>query len=142
MKASWLFRVAAVLLVIFAAGHTIGFLNFKPPTAQGLAVVNAMNNVHFQVGGANYSYGGFYIGFGLLVTAYLLFSAVLAWQLGGLVGTSPDTVGALGWSLFAVQLVGVALSWIYFFAPPAILSAAVALCLGWGTWLARTSLRP
>jgi hypothetical protein len=40
--------------------------------------------VHFSFGGGTFSYGGFYVGFGLFVTAYLLFSALLAWQLGGL----------------------------------------------------------
>lgn len=51
MKAIMLYRIASVLLVLFAAGHTFGFLKFKPPTAEGLAVRDAMNNVHFQVGG-------------------------------------------------------------------------------------------
>jgi len=46
-----------VLFVLFAAGHTFGFLNFKPPTAEGLAVRDAMNNLHF---GADLSYGAFY----------------------------------------------------------------------------------
>ena len=43
---------------------------------------NAMNPVTFDLKGSNYSYGGFYKGFGLTVTAYPLFSAALAWHLG------------------------------------------------------------
>ena len=50
--------------------------------ASGLAVHNAMNPVTFDLKGSNYSYGGFYKGFGLTVTAYPLFSAALAWHLG------------------------------------------------------------
>src|SRR5437867_4443896 len=56
MTATRLFRIAAVLLVIFALGHTAGFLNFKPPTKEGFAVLNAMNSVRFQVGGTSFSY--------------------------------------------------------------------------------------
>src|SRR5271165_4000097 len=81
MKVPYLYRIAAVLLVLFAAGHTIGFLSFKPPTAEGLAVRDAMMDVHFQVKSADLSYGGFYKGFGFFITVYLLFSAFLAWHL-------------------------------------------------------------
>jgi len=93
MKATLLYRIASVLFVLFAAGHTFGFLSFKPPTAEGLAVRDAMNNVHF---GANLSYGGFFVGFGLYVSLYLLFSACVAWHLGGLAGRLPQAIGALG----------------------------------------------
>jgi hypothetical protein len=55
VKATILFRITAVLFLVFAAGHTFGFLSFKPPTEQGLAVRDAMNNVHFEVKGAVYS---------------------------------------------------------------------------------------
>src|SRR6266700_894466 len=105
MKATWLYRIAAVLLVLFALGHTFGFLHFKPPTAEGVAVHNAMNNVTFQVRGETLSYGGFYVGFGLFVTAYLLFAAFLAWHLGGLAARDPAAIGALGLAFFAVQVV-------------------------------------
>jgi len=43
MKAVTLYRIASVLLVLFAAGHTFGFLKFKPSSAEGLAVRDAMN---------------------------------------------------------------------------------------------------
>jgi len=130
MKSVWLYRIAAVLFVLFAAGHTFGFLNFKPPTAEGRAVLESMNAVHFTVGGASFSYGGFYKGFGLFVTLYLLFSAFLAWHLGALAGSAPHTIGALGWVFAILQLLSFGLSWAYFAAAPAILSGAVALCLG------------
>ena len=96
MNATVLYRIACVLLILFAAGHTVGFLNFNPPTAEARAVRDSMNSVHFQVRGASFSYGGFYIGFGLYVTAYLLFSAFLAWHLGALAKNAPQAIGALG----------------------------------------------
>ena len=131
MKATWLYRVAALLFVLFAAGHTFGFLAFKPPTAEGLAVMDAMNKVHFQIGGTSFSYGHFYLGFGLYVTLYLLFSAFLAWHLSRLAQRAPRAIGALGWVFCSVQVVSLILSWLYFSGPPAWLSGAVAVCLGW-----------
>ena len=101
MRATVLYRIASVLLILFAAGHTFGFLSFKPPSAEGRAVYDDMNEVHFQVKGATWSYGGFYRGFGLFVTAYLLFSAFLAWYLGALAGTDARVIGALGWVFFS-----------------------------------------
>jgi hypothetical protein len=134
MSATAPYRIAAILFVLFAAGHTLGFLTFKPPTTEALAVRDAMNNVHFEVGRASFSYGGFYIGFGLYLTAYLIFSAFLAWHLGNVAVAYPAAIGILGWIFFAIQIAGLALSWMYFSIAPTILSALVAMCLGWGAW--------
>lgn len=139
MNATLLYRIAAGLLVLFALGHTVGFLKFKPPTPEGLAVRNAMNNVQFQLGHAKFTYGGFYTGFGLFATAYLVFAAFLAWHLGGLASTIPQAIGAMAWEFFILQLVSLALSWIYFLPPPVVLSGLIAICTGWAAWLVRAS---
>lgn len=131
MNATLLYRIAAVLLILFAAAHTFGFLSFTPPTPEGVAVRDAMNNVHFQVRNHSYSYGNFYRGFGLFATAYLLFAAFLAWHLGRVAAKHPQAIGVLAWVFFALQLVSLALSWIYFAPPPAIASGLVAACVGW-----------
>ena len=91
MSATRLYRIAAVLFVLFAAAHTFGFLRFKPPTEEGMAVLNAMNTVHF----AGFSYGGFYVGFGLYVSVYMIFSAFLAWHLSNVATLYPQSIGAL-----------------------------------------------
>jgi hypothetical protein len=134
MNATLLYRIAAVIFILFAAGHTFGFLKFEPPTPEGIAVRDAMRKVHFRVGSRDYSYGGFYDGFGLYVSVYLLFSAVLSWQLGSLSASHPHTTGVIAWAFFGVQVIGLALSCIYFFPIPAIMSAVVALCLGLAAW--------
>lgn len=85
------------------------------------------------------TYGEFYLDFGLFPTAYLLFSAFLAWHLGGLAQNDPQAIGALGWAFFAVQMVSLILSWVYFFVPPAVFSALVAACLGWAAWLVQNA---
>jgi hypothetical protein len=137
VTATLLYRIASVLFILFALGHTFGFLKFNPPTPEGRAVRDAMDKVRFQVKGATFSFGRFYVGFGLSITAYLLFSAFLAWHLGGLAARSPEAIGALGWVFFALQVACLVLSWIYFSAAPAVFSGLVALCLGRAAWLAR-----
>src|SRR5262245_38318524 len=130
MTATLLYRIAAVVLVLFAAGHTFGFLKFKPPTPEGVAVRDAMDNVRFKLGSRNYTYADFYRGFGLFCTAYLLFTAVLAWHLGSLAQNNPGAIGSLGWIFFALQLAGIGLSWKYFVPPPAIFSTVLAILTG------------
>ncbi len=141
MKAGTLYRIAAVVFVLFAAGHTIGFLRFVPPSAQGAAVLGAMRDVHFTLRGASYSYAGFYDGFGLSVTVYLVFSAFLAWHLAQLAAKRPEAIGALGGVFCAMQVVQLAICLVYFFAAPAVLSAIVALLLGAAAWRVRSSPR-
>jgi hypothetical protein len=134
MNATVLYRIAAVIFVLFAAGHTFGFLNFKPDTPEGIRVNESMKSVQFPIGSKEYSYHGFYNGFGLQVTAYLLFCAFLSWQLGTLAATSPHAIGTIGWAFFALQVIGLVLSLVYFFPITWIFSGALALCVGLAAW--------
>ncbi len=137
MAATWLYRIAAIVFVLFALGHTYGFLSLRAPSDEGRAVYDAMNTVHIVVKGRSYTYGGFYRGFGLSCTVSLLFSAFLSWHLGELARSNPAAIGALGWVFFVVQMAGVVLSFLYFGPPPMVLSALVAIILGATAWLAR-----
>lgn len=134
MKPTVLYRIASFSLIFLAAGHTIAILKFKPPSPESETVWNTMNSVHFQVGRGEYSYGGFYQGLGLFVTIYLLFAAYLAWYLGGMARHNPQAIGSLGWAFFALHFVSIALSAIYFFLPPIVLSTLVAICVGLAAW--------
>jgi hypothetical protein len=128
MSAAALYRAGAVVLVLFAILHTIGFMSFKPPTAEGLAVRDAMTSVKFDINGSSLSYGNFYQGFGLFVTVYLLFAAFLAWYLAA------HPAPGIGWGLCAAQIAGMALAWIYFSGIQVSFCAVVAACIGWATW--------
>jgi hypothetical protein len=139
MKPTLFYRIAAVLYVLFAAGHTAGFLRFVPPNAEGVAVRDAMRQVHFALHGGSYSYQGFYDGFGLSVSVYVLFAAFLAWQLGQLARRDPTAIGGLGWAFFAMQVAQVVICIVYFFTLPIVLSAVLALCLGVAAWGVRAN---
>lgn len=128
MKASLFYRIAAGLLAFFGITHTIGL--FKPRTEEGAqAVVDAMRSVSMNIMGFTRSFWDFYIGFGLASTVFLLFSAVLAWQLGSLSTDQPKLARTLTWPFLAAQIAMAALCWIYFFYPPAITATLVSLCL-------------
>jgi|ERR1051326_1719285 hypothetical protein len=138
MTATLLYRIAAMLFVLFATGHTVGFLTFKPLNQEGVAVRDAMDRVCLEgIGSGKLTYGGFYRGFGLFCTVYLAFAAYLSWHLGSMARNTPQAIGTLGWIFFVVQLVSIALSWIYFLLPPVILSALAAICTGWAAWLVK-----
>src|ERR1700719_1383853 len=137
MSATLLYRIPAFVFVLFAVGHTYGFLSLRPPSAEGRAVYDAMNTVRLEVGGKNFTYGAFYRGFGLSCTASMILSAFLCWHLGELARSAPAAIGVLGWAFFAVQVVGVVLSFLYFGLPPMVLSAVVAAIVGVAALLAR-----
>jgi hypothetical protein len=137
LNATLLYRIASVIFILFAAGHTFGFLTLVPPSPEARAVFDGMNNVHFQLRRESFTYGGFYRGFGLSITVTLLFSAFLAWHLGTLARSNPQAIGWLGWAFALVQVISIVLSWKYFAKGPAIFSAGVAICLAWAAWLAR-----
>jgi hypothetical protein len=133
------FRISAILLLLFAVGHTLGFLTFKPPTEQGMAVREAMTNVHFQVDGKIFSYGGFYRGFGLSATVAMLFEGYICWFLGGLARRHPQETIAIGWALVVQQIAGMVLALMYFGVPPIVLSAILTACIVIATLLASRS---
>jgi hypothetical protein len=142
MKPALLFRIAAVLFLFFAAGHTFGFLSFKPDSPEGLAVMKAMDNVHFEAQGKIFSYGGWYRGFGLTATVSMIFEAFLAWHLGTMARRGSRDVVILGWAFFAWQIPSLVLCFIYFGVAPMVLSLAVALLIAVSTWLAGRAAQP
>ena len=137
MKPTILYRIAAILYVLFAAGHTAGFLRFVPPTTEGVAVRDAMFNTHFALHGGTFTYGGFYNGFGLSVSVYMLFSALVAWHLGALAKRDPAAIGAFGVVFCAMQVAQLVVCLVYFFTAPIVFSAAIALVLALAAWRVR-----
>ncbi|MEO6804677.1 MAG: hypothetical protein ABI286_00325 [Edaphobacter sp.] len=124
MRAVVWFRIASILLLLFAVGHTFGFLSFQPSTAEGRAVWTAMNDVHFSVGHSTFSYGAFYKGFGLSITGFQLFMAWLAWQLGSMAKRGVMDARVIAWGIVGLQIVGAGLALRYFSVAPALFSVA------------------
>jgi hypothetical protein len=79
----------------------------------------------------------FYTGFGLFVTVFLLFTAVLTWEFGGLPKESLSAMPVVAWALAACFVVVTFLSWRYFFIVPVVFSGIITVCLVLAAWAAR-----
>lgn len=134
MKASLLYRVAAVCLLLFAVAHTVGFSQSDP--SWGIdALRGSMRSIHFDAQGFDRTYWDFFVGAGLIVGVLYLFSAMLAWQLGALSAAGVAQMRVLAWA-FALCFAGVTIiSWRYLFVIPIVFSAAITLCLAAAAWL-------
>jgi len=134
MNASLFYRISSVLLVLFALGHTIGFRQVDPRWNAD-TVVNSMRSVSFEVQGFNRSYWDFFTGFGVFVSVFLLFAAVLSWRFGSM---TPERLAAIPverWSFALCFVLIAALTWRYFFLAPGVFSTLVALGLVGAAWL-------
>jgi len=133
VKASLWYRSAAVLLVLFALGHTFGFRQNNP---EWKAVLDSMQSVHVNAQGFNRTYWDFFSAFGYFFSVFLLFSAVLAWQLGGLKVVSPDGFARrTGWALATCFVAITALNWTFAFTTPIVFSTLITVCLIVAAWL-------
>jgi hypothetical protein len=143
MKASMFYRIAAVLLLLFAVGHTLGFRQSDPKWGVD-ALLSSMRSIHFDMQGFNRTYWDLFVGAGFSVGVFFLFSAILAWQLGGL---PPGTLASMRGTAWAFALCFAAItvvSWRYFFVIPIAFSIAITLCLTAAAWLSakQVSLPP
>jgi hypothetical protein len=135
LSSSILYRIASVLLLLFAAGHTLGFGATKPEWGVD-ALISSMRTIHFDVQGFSRSYWDLFVGFGLFVTVFLLFAAVLAWQLGGASRETLHHLSGVTWSL-AITFVGITIvCCMYIFMVPIIFAAVITLCLILAAWSA------
>jgi len=81
MKASVLYRIAAVLLLLFAAGHTLGFRQSDP--AWGVdTLLGSLRSIHFDVLGFRRTFWDFFVGAGFSVGVLCWFS--VKWSAGAL----------------------------------------------------------
>jgi ABC-type Na+ efflux pump permease subunit len=127
MKATALYRTASILLIVAAAGNTYAVVRF------------------WQAGGATnglplpedhrLSYGPVVLALGVFCSLGVLFAAYLAWHLGALARTTPQAIGALGWALFAYQILGVFVSFNELSGVVRILTVALAIWTGLAAWM-------
>src|SRR5256884_6761185 len=135
MKAPILYRISSVLLLLFAAGHTFGFRQNNPEWRAD-AVLGLMRSVHFDAQGFTRTYWDFFSAFGLFLSVFLLFAAVLAWQLGGLPAETFARMRPTAWALAICFAAVTALSWRYAFTTPIVFSTIITMCLIAAAWLA------
>jgi len=121
-------------MVLFAVGHTLGFRQ-ADPSWHADALVQSMQSMHFNVSGAERTYWDFFVGFGLFVSALMLFAAIIAWQLGSLPSETLAAMRVSAWGFVVCFAVIGYLSWRYFFIIPVVFSVVIFLCLAGAAWL-------
>ncbi|HLJ24107.1 MAG TPA: hypothetical protein VKT71_08375, partial [Candidatus Acidoferrales bacterium] len=114
MKASLWYRIASVLLVLFALGHTLGFRQTDPEWGVG-SLIDSMRTIHFNAQGFNRTYWDFFSAFGLFFSVFLLFAAVVAWQLSSFPAEILLRLRSISWALAVCFTAITILSWIYAF---------------------------
>jgi hypothetical protein len=134
MKASMFYRIAAVLLLLFAVGHTLGFRQ-SDPTWGVDALLGSMRSIHFDVQGFNRTYWDLFVAAGFSVGVFYLFAAILAWQLGGLPAATLALMRGTTWSFALCFATLTVVSWRYLFILPIAFSIAITLCLTAAAWL-------
>jgi hypothetical protein len=138
VKASTFYRIAAVLLLLFAVGHTLGFRQSDPKWGVD-TLLDSMRSVHFDVQGFSRTYWDLFVAAGLSVGVFYLFAAILAWQLGGLPAEALVLMRGTAW-MFALCFAAITVvSWKYLFILPIALSIVITVCLVVAAWL---SMKP
>jgi len=141
MKASMLYRIAAVLLLLFAIVHTLGFRQ-SDPTWGIDALVSSMRSIRFDVLGFNRTYWDFFVAAGLSAGVFYLFAAILAWQLGALPVATLALMRGTRWA-FALSFAAITVvSWRYLFAIPIAFSLAITVCLTAAAWISARPVVP
>jgi hypothetical protein len=134
VKASTFYRIAAVLLLLFAVGHTLGFRRSDP--IWGIdALLSSLRSIHFDVQGFNRTYWDLFVAAGFSVGVLYLFAAILAWQLGGLPVATLALMRGTAWA-FALSFAAITVvSWRYLFIIPIAFSIAITVCLTAAAWI-------
>ena len=134
MKASVFYRIAAVLLLLFAISHTLFFHRSDP--AWGIdALVSSMRSVHFKADGFNRTHWDFFLAAGFTVGVLYFFAAILAWQLGSLPAATLSQMRVTAWAFALCFAVITVLSWMYLFILPIAFSFAITICLTAAAWM-------
>ena len=134
MSASMFYRIAAVLLLLFAVGHTLGFRQSDPQWGVD-ALLASMRSVHFQVQGFNRTYWDLFVAAGFCVGIFYLFAAILAWQLARLPAATLALMRGIAWAFAACFAAVTVVSWKYLFMLPVAFSILITLCLSAAAWL-------
>ena len=129
MNVPLLLRIASVITLLYFAGHTAG-MPWTPFTSpEAMSVVEAMKTQSFEAKGFKGTYWGFYFGFGVIISVFLLVEAVVLWQVASLAKKDPSRVRPIVAAFLLGYIVNAVLAWKYFSVVPAVMAAAIALCL-------------
>lgn len=127
MTATVLYRLASVLLIVFAAANTVWLVYFWRTAAA--------NAPHFPFGHSDLTYVQVVVALEVFGSLCIVFGAYLSWYLGTLARRIPQAVGALGWALLAFQAAGTLVCLFYLSGFAFLVAALIAVSTAWATSL-------
>jgi hypothetical protein len=128
MSATVLLRIAAVIALLFAAGHTLGGRKDWSPIGE-TEVLQAMRTQSYEVMGQSRTYLDFYRGFGYALSVDQVLTAVLLWFLAGIANTHPAQARPLIGAFAVAQLAGAYIAWRFIIPIPAVLALVLGIVL-------------
>jgi hypothetical protein len=129
MKPTWLYRITAILLLLFAVLHTLGFRQNVPEWGAA-SVIASMQSTHFNAQGFQRTYWDFFSAFGLFFSVFLLSAAAQAWQLSRIPpGAFSPFMRQTAWTLALTFIAITALNWAFAFPLPIAFSTLTTALL-------------
>ena len=128
MTTTLLLRIAAIISLLFTAGHTMGGLKKWSPMGDN-PVLKAMTDVRFDAMGANRSYLDFFMGFGWSLSVSMLLQTILLWQMASLARTDAGRVRPMIAVFALAQLAGGIIAWRFIFPLPAVFAVVLLAVL-------------
>lgn len=122
-------RTLAIVLFLFALGHTVG--TAAPHVTRGASeatVFAAMQRFRFPVMGFERSYWDFYRGFALSISVYMFTLAAVAWQLQRIVSHDPRRALPVAITLLLCCMGTAVLCWLFFFGAPIVFAMIAVAC--------------
>jgi hypothetical protein len=138
MTTTLLLRIASLVSLLFAAGHSVGGLQKWSPTDDN-PVLAAMTEMHFPVMGVSRSYLDLFLGLGWSLSVALLLQTVLLWQMASLARTNAAQVRPMIVAFILATLASGILAWTFIFAVPALFCAALLVVLALAYWTSRNA---
>ncbi|HWW87325.1 MAG TPA: hypothetical protein VNZ26_27190 [Vicinamibacterales bacterium] len=129
MTATLMLRLASVISMLFAAGHTLGGQQSWSPIGES-EVLTAMRTFRFETMGVSRTYLDFYRGFGFTLSVFMVMQAILLWQVGTLAKTDRIHARPLIVTFLLASIATGVLAWKFIFPLPVYLGATVTACLG------------
>jgi hypothetical protein len=125
--ALWL-RLASIMTLLFALGHTIGFSAPSADTNERVAR-HAMQTMSFDLAGTSVNYWGLYLGFGYSVGLFLALQSVLLWLAAGAAAGNEKASSASILAFLVCNVINLAFLLKYFFIVPQVMEGAIILFL-------------
>jgi hypothetical protein len=130
MSASLMLRIAAVLTLVYGAGHTAGMPWTPSISSTDMTVLEGMQADRFAFAGITRTYFDFYLGSGVAITLCLAMQAGVLWLLAPLAETPSLHIRLIIVTFFVGSVAHALVVVTYFYWVPLVFAIPIAACLG------------